>query len=358
MSASSSVTPRDAPATPPMRAFMLWEPGHISLCEVPRPVAGPDEVVVRVRAALTCGTDVKTFLRGHPKFPMPTPFGHEFAGDVAAVGAGVRDFREGDAVMAVPTAPCGTCYYCVRAQENLCAIVMDAYVLGAFAEYVKLPAHVVGVNVYPKPPAVPYPVAALLEPLACVVHGLETVPLRPDDSVVLLGAGAISLLHLLTLRALGITQVIVVGRRPARAEHARQLGAAMVLVGDLDEVHERVREPTGGRGADVVIECTGQVEVWEAAPSFARRGGTVVLFGGCPPGSHVSLDTQRLHYDQLRVVSPFHFTPRAVRRAYELLTGEGFEGHALISGVYPLAQLPQALEAHQRGEGIKFAVLP
>ena len=330
----------------------------MSLCELPRPIPGPGEVVLRVHAALTCGTDIKTFLRGHPKFPTPTLFGHEFAGEIAAVGAGVRGFREGDAVMAVPSAPCGSCYFCVRDQENLCATVMDAYALGGFAEFVRLPAHVVGLNVYPKPAGVSFPVAALLEPLACVVHGLESVPLRSDDTVVLLGAGAISLLHLLTVRALGIEHVVVVGRRPARADHARQLGATEVFAGDLDVARERVRGRTGGRGADVVVECTGQVEVWEAAPGFARRGGTVVLFGGCPPGSHVSVDTQRLHYDQLRVISPFHFTPRTVRRAYELLTSTGFAGHALISGVYPLTQLPQALDAHQRGDGIKFAVLP
>lgn len=330
----------------------------MSLCQMPRPVPGPGEIVLRVRAALTCGTDVKSLLRGHPKFPMPTMFGHEFAGEIAAVGEGLRGFREGDAVMAVPTAPCGSCYFCTRCQENLCATLMATYVVGAFAEYVKLPARVVATNVYPKPAGVSYPVAALLEPLSCVIHGLETVPLRTDDTVVLLGAGAISLLHLLLLRTHGVEDIVVIGRRPSRAEYARHLGATEVLVGDLELARERVRARSGGRGADVVIECTGQIEVWEAAPGFARRGGTVVLFGGCPPGSHVSVDTQRLHYDQLRVVSPFHFTPRSVRRAYDLLTTDAFAGHALISGVYPLPQLPQALDAHQRGDGIKFAVLP
>jgi L-iditol 2-dehydrogenase len=115
---------------------------------------------------------------------------------------------------------------------------------------------------------------------------------------------------------------------------------------------------TRGRGADVVIECTGQVDVWEAAPSLARRGGHVVLFGGCPPGTTVRIDTQRFHYDQLRIISPFHFTPRAVRQAYELLTGDAFDGHALISGTFPLHDLTHALTEHQRGDGIKFAVVP
>jgi L-iditol 2-dehydrogenase len=341
-----------------MLAHVLVQPGEITFGELPRPSAGPDDVVVRVRAALTCGTDVKAFLRGHPKFPMPTPFGHEFSGEIAEVGARVSGFREGDAIMAVPTAPCGHCYYCQRQQENLCDTVMETMVLGAYAEYIKLPGRIVAVNLYPKPEELPFAVAALLEPLSCVVHGLESIVLHPDDHVVLLGAGAISLLHLLTLRAMGLRHIAVLGRRANRAQHAKRLGAEEVFSGAVSHAREQVLAYTQGRGADVVIECTGQVDVWEAAPGLARRGGQVVLFGGCPPGTSVCIDTQRFHYDQLRIVSPFHFTPRAVRRAYELLTGDNFDGRALISGTYPLKDLALALSEHQRGDGIKFAVVP
>jgi L-iditol 2-dehydrogenase len=341
-----------------MQAHVLVRPGELSFRDIPRPVAGPGELVVRVRAALTCGTDIKAFVRGHPKFPMPTPFGHEFSGEVAEVGPGVRGFREGDAIMAVPTAPCGHCYYCQRQEENLCDTVMETMVLGAFAEYLKLPARIVNVHVFRKPPSVSFPAAALLEPLACVLHGLEAVAPRPDDSVALIGAGAISLLHLLTLRAMGVERIIVLARGQARARHARALGADEVVVGPVAASRGPVLARTRGRGADIVIECTGQVDVWEVAPTLARRGGQVVLFGGCPPGTQMSVDTQRFHYDQLRISSPFHFTPRAARRAHDMLVNDSFEGEALISGVYPLAELPQALNAHQRGDGIKFAVVP
>lgn len=341
-----------------MRAHVLVEPGKIELRDLPRPQPGPGEVIVRIRAALTCGTDIKAFRRGHPKFPMPTPFGHEFAGEIAAVGTGVTGIQEGDAVLATPTAPCGQCYFCERSQENLCDTVMETMVLGAYAEYIKLPARIVKTNLYTKPATLAFSVGALLEPLSCVTHGLEFVPLRPDDTIVLIGAGAISLLHLLALRASGVTSIYVVGRSPDRAKHALRLGAKAIFTGGLPSAAEEIRTITAGRGADVVIECTGQVDVWEAAPSFARRGGSVVFFGGCPPGTVVRLDTQRLHYDQLRLISPFHFTPRAVRRAYQLLTGAGFEGAELITATYPLESLPAALAAHQRGEGIKFALEP
>jgi len=341
-----------------MQVHVLVQPGRIELHQRPRPDPGPGEVILRVRAALTCGTDVKAFVRGHPKFPMPTPFGHEFAGEIAAVGHDVRDWHEGDAVMATPTAPCGTCYYCLRDQENLCDTVMETMVLGAYAEYLRLPARVVQTNLFHKPESLSFAVAALLEPLSCVTHGLEFVPLRPDDCVVLIGAGAISLLHLLSLRAMGHDNILVIGRSRQRAQMAAELGARAVLLDGLADAADRVRQHTGGRGADVVIECTGQVDVWEAAPSLARRGGTVVLFGGCQPGTSVRFDTQRLHYDQLRLISPFHFTPRAVRRAYDLLRSDRFDGTALISGSFPLLRLDEALAAHRAGEGIKFAVIP
>ena len=337
---------------------MLHRPGEMELVEVPRPKAGPGEIVLRVQAALTCGTDVKTFLRGHPIFPTPTLFGHEFAGEVAEIGAGVGAFAEGDAVMTVPTAPCGECYYCGHGDENLCDAIKRDYVVGGFGEYLLLPRRVVETNTFAKPDELSFAEAALLEPLSCVVHGLEMVPLRPDSSIALLGAGAISLLHLLAARAMGVENVFVIGRREERLEQARRLGASQVIGGGAEEAVPALLELTGGRGADIVIECTGQLLVWEAAPGLARRGGWVVLFGGCPLGSRVVFDTHRLHYDQVRIVSPFHFTPRAVQHARDFLVERRLDGSGLISGEYSLAELPIALDRHRRGDGFKYAVVP
>ena len=341
-----------------MRAHVLVRPGQLELRELPMPTPDVDGVVIRVRAALTCGTDLKTYLRGHPKFPMPMLFGHEFAGDIAAVGTEVRDLREGDAVMAAPTAPCGACYYCQREQENLCPAVMPTMVHGAYAEYIKLPGAVVRTNLYDKPAGLPYREAALLEPLACVEHGFSLIRLRSDDTVVLVGGGAITLLHLLALRARGCERVIVVARNPKRAEEARRMGAAEVFLADVRAARQPILNCTGGRGADVVIECTGQIEVWEAAPALARVGGQVVLFGGCAAGTTVRLDAGRLHYDQVQIVSPFHFTPRDVRRAFELLASGDLSGAALIAGEHPLHELPLALEQLRAGGGPKYAIVP
>ncbi len=341
-----------------MLAHLLLEPGKIDYREVETPVPGPGEVVVRVSAALTCGTDLKAFLRGHPKMPMPTLFGHEFAGDVAATGHGVRGFREGDPVMAVPTAPCKTCYYCRHKQENLCTIIMDTMVLGAYAEYVRLPAPVVDTNMFHKERALAYAEAALLEPLSCVVHAIDRLAPRPDDCVLIIGAGAISLLHLLVLKSIGVERVIVLGRRQHRAQAAVDLGAEVLLAPDATAAAEQVLDATDGRGADVVIECTGQPQVWEQAVHYVRRGGTVVLFGGCPSGTRVSFDTGRLHYDQITLMSPFHFTPRDVRKAQRLLSERRIDGGPLISGTYTFPDLDQVLALLQQGRGIKYALVP
>lgn len=344
---------------PDLRANLLLRPGEVAMREVETPRAGPGEVLVRVRAALTCGTDLKAFLRGHPQIPMPGPFGHEFSGEIAAVGPGVRGFREGDAVMAVHSAPCGDCYWCRRGQENLCETVMGTKVLGAYAEYIKLPAHIVRQNLFEKPGSLPFEEAALLEPLACVIYGLGQILVRPDDAVLLIGAGAIALLHVLVLRAMGCSRVVVAGRRPYRLNLARELGAGPVLDVEREEVRENVLEATAGRGADVVIECTGRPEVWEQAVSLVRRGGQVVLFGGCPKGTTVAFDTARLHYDQISLVSPFHFTPAAVRRAYQLLAGGKIRAGRLITDSLPLDKLAQAFALLQESRDcVKYALIP
>jgi len=341
-----------------MQAVMLLSPRKLSCEEVPLPRPEADEVVLKIDTALTCGTDLKAFLRGHPKWPMPTRFGHEYAGTIAARGRNVSGVREGDAVMLAPTAPCGGCFYCKRNQETLCSSLMETMVLGGYAEYLTVPSRVIRTNMFQKPTTLSFAEASLLEPVSCVVHGLQEPTIRPDDVAIVIGAGAFGLLHLVVLRALGVEQVHVIARNPRRAQIARELGASGIIPCNAEEARPLILDITEGRGADLVIECTAQPRVWEEAILLARPGGQVVLFGGCPPGTTVSLDTYRLHYDQVRVFSPFHFTPRAVRQAQEMLASGSIPTRHLISGSYPLSQLPQAFALLQQGQGIKYAVIP
>ncbi len=315
-------------------------------------------MLLDIRAGLTCGTDLKAYRRGHPKIPLPSPLGHEFSGTVAAVGEGVTAFSPGDGVMAVHSAPCGACFYCLTGQENLCDRVMETKVLGAFAEQILLPAHIVARNVFPKPGHLSFEEAAFLEPLSCVVQGDRLQPMARGETLVIVGAGSIGLLFLLLAKARGVGSVIVTGRRADRLDLARQLGADLVVDVSREDALPRIAAATEGRGADQVIECTGLPEVWEATPAMVRKGGRILLFGGCPSGTSATFDTGRLHYDQLTLQGVFHFTPAAVAEARQLLT-EGVIGVApLISGRLPLADLERAFSLLQRGEGIKYALLP
>ncbi|MBV6458621.1 MAG: L-threonine 3-dehydrogenase [Fimbriimonadaceae bacterium] len=332
-----------------MQALVLMEPGTIAMQEVAVPQPGPGEVLVRVKAATTCGTDLKAFLRGHPQIPMPGLFGHEYSGVVSAVGEDAK-FGIGDEVMGVHSAPCQSCYWCINGQENLCEQIMATKVLGSYAEWLLIPKHIADVNLYPKPKEIDFDRAALLEPLACVVQGLEEASIKPDSRILILGSGAIGLMFVASLRFLGFKDITLSGRKPNRLALGEMLGAKIETWDDLPALKNR--------GFDVVIECTGSVEVWERSVDFVRRGGKVVLFGGCPTGSSVSFDTRRLHYDQISILSPFHFGTLAVRLAREWLLNPALNLSPLLSGERLLSEAQAVFGDLQRGTGIKYVFRP
>ncbi|MEO6836732.1 MAG: alcohol dehydrogenase catalytic domain-containing protein [Candidatus Tumulicola sp.] len=338
------------------RVAMLIAPRRIELRDEPVPTASPGGIVVRVRAALTDGTDLKAYRRGHPQMPMPTRFGHEFSGDVASVGSGVTELRAGDAVMCAHSAPCGRCFWCGNAQEELCESVMSTMILGAYADYVEVPAHIVARNCFVKPRDVSYPQAAFLEPLACVVHSAAFLAPTPGATVAILGDGGFGILHALLLKHDG-RNAILVGRRPERLELARELGIETVDTRSTP-AREALHARTGGRGADAAIECTGSLEVWEDAPALVRRGGMVSFFGGLPAEARVSFAAARLHYDQIRLISPFHFAPRDVRRAHDLIVAHAIPLLPLLSHAYALGDVATAFARLDAAEGMKVLIEP
>jgi len=236
---------------------------------------------------------------------------------------------------------------------------METKILGGYAEYIAVPPHVVRQNAFRKPDDVSYEAAAFLEPVSCVVHSLQTLAPRPGDTIAVIGDGGFGLLHALVAIAMG-ARPILVGRRKERLALARSLGVNLVVDAREADVAEAIRARTGGRGADAVVESTGALDVWESTPSLARRGGTVVLFGGLPGGTRASFDASRLHYDEVKLVSPFHFTPRAVRRAYELLGSHAIDVEPLISERYGLDSLAEAFAALGAAGGLnlKYAIVP
>ena len=337
-----------------MLAGILVSPQKIEIRETETPKPSRGEVLVKIQSALTCGTDLKAFVRGHPMIPMPGVFGHEFSGVIAEVGHEVKGFRSGDEVMAVHSAPCGMCGYCKKNLFNLCENIMNTKVLGAFAEYILLPEHIVKQNLFHKPPHLGFEEAAFLEPLACVVHGMSGLPLDKDDCVLIIGAGPIGLLHLLLAR-LRNAKVIISGLEQERLNLAKELGADIAVVPEELPIAVKEFSPPG---VDFVFECTGNTEVWEHSVNYVRRGGSVILFGGCKEGTKVTYDTHRLHYDELTLKGVFHFSPLDVKTAYDLLKNNALDIPPLISGRYPLTELRTAMERLSKGEGIKYAIIP
>jgi len=340
-----------------MKAVVYLGPGELSYEEVEVPQVGPGELLVRTRAALTCGTDVKTYRRGHHLMEPPMLFGHEFAGDVALIGEGVTDFAEGMRVVAANSAPCRSCFFCQRGRHNLCEDILFNW--GAFAEYVRVPARIVQTNMYEIPPELEYEEAAMLEPLACVALGNEAAGISPGDTVVIAGGGGpIGLMHLQLAKHAGAEQAVVIDLKDSRLQLAQQLGATHVINPEREDPVAAVKDLTRGRGADVTIETAGLPDVWKMSLELVRKGGTVVLFGGCPTGSQISVDTDRVHYHELTIRGVFHHTPKTVARALRLLSSGVVDASRLISGRVPLRDTQIALEKVMAGEAVKMAIIP
>jgi L-iditol 2-dehydrogenase len=336
-------------------AAILKMPGVIVIDEAKLPVPSEGELVVRVRSALTCGTDLKAYIRGHTLIPMPGFFGHEFSGIVAEKGKGVSRFKVGDPVMSVHSAPCLNCQYCKMLLYNLCESLMLTKVLGAFSEYILIPAHVVRQNVFRKPDSLSFKEAAFLEPLSCVVHSIDPINLNKKSIILIIGAGPIGLLHLMIAKTQG-AKVLITGLEAERLETAKKLGADAVF--HPSQAKESVCDFTSGMGVDYVFECTGQPVVWESSVDYLRRGGTVILFGGCKKGTLVNFSAERLHYDEITLKGTFHFTPLDVRKAFSILKKKEIEVKELISGTYPLKEIEKAFTRLIKGQGIKYAILP
>jgi L-iditol 2-dehydrogenase len=285
-----------------VRALLYHGPGDLRLDEVPRPEPGPGDVLVQVEVALTDGTDAKAFRRGHPLLlgELPSPFGHEFCG---------VDVATGRRVVAANSAPCGECTPCRRGEETLCEN-LKPFLNGAYAEYLLVPERIAARNLLPVPPRLAPEVAAMTEPLACCLRGVERAELEPGQTVAVLGPGPIGLMLCAAAKDAG-AHVVAVGGRAERRALAREFGA----------------EPGDGRGADVVIEAVGTAEAWRDALELVRPGGTVVFFAG----REVAVDTFRLHYEELTLRGAFHHTPRHVRAALAFLASGAHPWERLVT---------------------------
>ena len=341
-----------------MKAAMYYGIGDVRFEEVDIPEIGPGELLIKVGTALTCGTDVKTYKRGHPVLikQIPSLFGHEYAGTIEAVGEGVEDFKVGMRVVATNSAPCGDCFYCKRDMPNLCAELKDNLVNGAFAEYIRVPKAVVRWNTHQIPDSLSFRDAALTEPLACVVHGIEESNIKLGDTVVVIGAGPIGQMLIMLAKKTGASTVIASDLAELRRDIALKAGADIVIDPSKEDAVERVKGETGGRGADVVIEAVGIRQTWEQAVAMTRDAGTTVLFGGAASGTQFELDTGRFHYGQLTIKGVFHLKPKHVESALKLIIAGDINTDLLISHEMPVEKIGEALEMMGAGKTMKISI--
>jgi len=331
-----------------VKAAILHGREDIRIEEIAPPPLHHGQVRLRIEVALTCGTDLKVFKRGyHARMIVPpSVFGHELAGTISDLGAGVTGWNIGDRVVVANSAPCAMCFFCNTGQENLCEDLQ--FLNGAYAETIIVPARLVEKNLLRLKPATSFRDAALTEPLACVVQGVADAKLQAGQNILILGAGPIGLMFVALAKNSGC-HVSVAGRRAPRLAAAEKLGAAEVIdLGDGANPVEKIRAATKRR-FDVVIEAVGKPETWEAAVPLVRKGGAVNFFGGCPGGTTVSLDTQTIHYSNLTLLASFHHTPCTIRRALELIETGVVRADDFVDGECPLTRLPELFKSMAAG---------
>ena len=342
-----------------MKAAMLYGVKDLRVESVDVPGVGIGEVLVKIKAATTCGTDVKIYQRGYVEkiIKLPTIFGHEWAGEVVEVGGNLDWPKKGMRVRAGNSAPCLHCNMCQKGKYNLCENMI--WLWGAYAEYIKVPARTVLVNMQEIPSHVSFEEAAITEPLACVLHGVEEANVKLGDTVAVIGAGPIGLLHLLTVKKMGAEKVVVIDLVDERLSVAKELGADETINAGKENAVEKVQQLTGGYGADIVIEAIGSPVTWEQALRLARKGGTVLEFGGCPPGTEIKLNTEMLHYGELTVLGAFHTTPLHFRKALNLISSRTVDVRPLVTKRMRLEDIKQAFEILSTSKNeIKIAIAP
>ena len=343
-----------------MLAAMLYGQEQLRIEPVAVPTVGPNDILVKVRVALTCGTDLKVFRRGYHArmIQPPAVLGHELAGDIVEVGSAVTSFKIGQRVVSANSAPCWKCYHCRRQQENLCEHLL--FNNGAYAEYARIPGPIDECNTHEIGADVGYRDAAMIEPLACVLRGLEETGVRDVDTVTVIGLGSIGLMFVRMAKLAG-ARVIAVGRRPQQLERAEKMGAdELVTFAERADAVAHVRGLTEeGLGSDVVVEAVGTPETWQSAMEMVRSGGTVNFFGGCPSGSHIRLDTSLMHYSEVTLKSSFHHTPRHIRSALDVISRRDLRADDFVINEAPLSELLDVFR-HMMGHNghLKTAIVP
>jgi L-iditol 2-dehydrogenase len=345
-----------------LRAAVLEALERIVVKDVPDPEPGPGEVKLRVHACAVCGSDVRIYHHGSPRVKPPTVIGHEIAGEVVAVGEGVEKFRVGERVALGADVPCGDCDWCQNGLGNNCVenYAIGYQFAGGFAEAMILAPMVVNFGpVTHIPETVSYEQAALAEPLACAINGLEMCRLNVGDTLCIIGAGPIGCMMVPLGRHMGAARVIVVQRSKRRLELARAFAADHYLCSAEDDVASAVRDITGGRGPDVIVTTCGSVDAHELAIDMVAKRGRVNLFGGLGKDArNLSVPSNTIHYKECSVLGSHGSVPRHHRAAMKLIERNIVDVAQCITHRFALDEIQAALAAAEQHHGLKVVVAP
>jgi L-iditol 2-dehydrogenase len=337
-----------------MKALRYYGPGDLKLEEAVVPGLKSGEVMVRVQAAGICATDLKTFQRGHPKIQPGSVIGHEIAGVIMEVNQ-APGWKIGDRVAVAPYAPCLQCPQCKHRNYTTCENLMEPGLdPGGFAEIVRVPKRIVDQDMVRLPAEIPISLGALTEPLACCIHGLEALYLSPLDTLLIIGDGTMGLLQAILARKAGVSKIILSGKIPERLSIARELADMVVDVSRQDLVSEL--QKVAPAGADKVMVSVGDTRVAESAVQYVAKGGILNIYAGMPKGTMLNVDPNRIHYDEIRLVGTFGFTPVHFHKAAEALMIHEHDINKIISGTVRLEEVTSALSAMAEYRGIKYLV--
>lgn len=337
-----------------MKALMYYGPGELRLDDMPVPSLSDGEILVKVRAVGVCATDVKTYKHGHPKIKEGSVIGHEIAGTIVDMKH-VEGWAVGERVAVAPYTPCLECRYCLQGQYTLCDHLMDQSVdPGGFAEYVRVPAKIVSQGLVKLPDGLPFQLAALTEPLACCIHGLEAIDPQPDDVLLIIGDGTMGLMQGAVARHYGVRQIVISGMIPERLAVAKTITDHVVDAGHED-LAERLAQ-ISPRGADKIMVSVGDTKVAEAALKYAAKGAVINLYAGLPKGQSILFDPNRIHYDGIQLLGTFGFAPQHFHKAVDLIGPNQELLETMLTGSVALNATTSAISAMSEYRGIKYVV--
>lgn len=347
-----------------MKAAVLEQLKQMVVQEVPKPEVDDDSIMMKVKAVGICGSDIRIYNSGNSRVELPQILGHEASGEIVALGKNVKKFKVGDRISLGADVPCGECVFCEAGIGNNCQInyAMGYQYAGSFAEYVLLNKMVVNHGpIHKIADHVSFEEAALAEPLACVLNACELSDIKLGDTVVVIGAGPIGCMLVEVCKKMG-TRVILVQRSRPRLEMAKKFGASgadVFICSSEEDAIARVKEETGGLGADVIFTCNPSPEAQVDAIHMAKNRARVNLFGGLPKDrSMVTLDTNIIHYKELFVIGAHGSLPRQHQKAVELINNGIIDMKRYISHEFPLDQINEALQAAEGHAGMRVLVKP